>query len=139
MEWMLMPYRRYADFAGRSRRMEYWMFALFQFIISIVLIALLVGGAPTVDEYGVANEEPGTLFFVGIALLVFYGLVSIIPSLAVAVRRLHDQDKSGWWLLLQFVPFGGLVLLIFMFLDGTRGPNRFGPDPKGREDTGVFS
>lgn len=68
------------------------------------------------------------------ALSVFY-LFTIIPSLAVSVRRLHDSDKSGWWLLLSFVPAGALVLFIFYLLDGTPGSNRHGPDPKARRST----
>ena len=54
----------------------------------------------------------------------------MIPNLAVTIRRLHDQDKSGWWLLISFIPFGGLVLLVFMFIDGTPGENEYGPSPK---------
>ena len=132
MDWMLLPYRRYADFSGRSRRKEYWMFALFQFIVAIVLYAVLFAGFPTVDEYGQMAGAPGPLFYVGGILLFIFWLGSFIPSLAVLVRRLHDQDKSGWWILISFVPFvGGIVLLVFMFLDGTPGPNRFGEDPKG--------
>lgn len=132
MEWMLMPYRRYADFSGRSRRKEYWMFALFQFIVCFVLYIPLIAGMPSMDEYGQMSEGPGPLFYVGIALLLIFALASFIPALAVLVRRLHDQDKSGWWFLIQFVPFvGPIVLLVFMFIEGTRGPNRFGEDPKG--------
>ena len=140
MEWMLMPYRRYADFSGRSRRKEYWMFALFQFIVAMVLVAVMfAGGFGSVNEM-TGQAEPGTLFYIGIGLLVIFGLGSFIPSLAVSVRRFHDQDKSGWFLLLQLIPYiGGIIVLVFMCLDGTRGPNRFGPDPKDPTRADVFS
>lgn len=140
MEWMLMPYRRYADFSGRSQRKEYWMFALFQFIVAMVLVAVMfAGGFGSVNEM-TGQAEPGALFYIGIGLLVIFGLGSIIPSLAVGVRRFHDQDKSGWFLLLQLIPYvGGLIVLVFMCLDGTRGPNRFGPDPKDPTSADVFS
>lgn len=78
--------------------------------------------------------------FIGGTGIVFM-LVAValfIPSLAVQVRRFHDQDKSGWMVLLAFIPFiGGLVVLIFMLLEGTHGPNRYGPDPKGRDSTDI--
>ncbi|WEK46158.1 MAG: DUF805 domain-containing protein [Candidatus Andeanibacterium colombiense] len=132
MEWMLMPYRRYADFSGRSRRKEYWMFALLQLIVACVFYALLFAGMPEMDAPGQIAQAPGALFYAGFILFMIFALVSFIPSLAVTVRRLHDQDKSGWWILIEFVPFvGPLILLIFMFMDGTPGPNRFGDDPKG--------
>lgn len=139
LEWMLMPYKRYADFSGRSRRKEYWMFALFQFIIAIILSALLFSGGMSVDPTTGAPAV-GTTFYIGVGLLVIFGLASFIPALAVMVRRFHDQDKSGWFALLSFIPYvGGLIVLVFMCLDGTRAPNRFGPDPKDPAGTEVFA
>ena len=115
MEWMLMPLRRYADFSGRSRRKEYWMFFL-----AYVLILAVTG-----ILYEISHVVGGL-----IAAVVVLGL--FIPSLAVQVRRFHDQDKSGWFVLLSIIPYiGGLIVLVFMAIDGTRGPNRFGEDPKG--------
>ena len=131
MDWMFMPYRRYADFSGRSRRKEYWMFFLFVMIVYAVI--LIAGGG-----FG-SLEEPGALFsgLTGILFLLFV-LVSFIPSIAVQVRRLHDQNRTGWWILIGFVPLvGGLILLVFMLLDGTPGENDYGPDPKGREGTDL--
>lgn len=125
-----MPYRRYADFSGRSRRMEYWMFSLFQLIVMVVLCVLIFAGGFSLDEYG-AEPQLSAVGYVGIFGLIIYALATFIPGLAVTVRRLHDQDKSGWWILIQFIPYiGPLILLVLMFLDGTRGENRFGPDPK---------
>jgi uncharacterized membrane protein YhaH (DUF805 family) len=141
MEWMLMPYRRYADFSGRSRRKEYWMFVLFTTLV------MLAGGA-LIAMGGVFDLDPATgapqfnaLAWIGFAIIGIFGLASFIPTLAVVVRRLHDQDKSGWFILLQFIPYvGGIIIFVLMCLDGTRGENRFGPDPKGVQNLGdVFA
>jgi len=114
---MFQPLQRYADFQGRARRSEYWLFTLFIFIAAFV--------ASIIDTVVFGGEAP---VLVGILAL---GL--IIPSLAVTVRRLHDTDRSGWWYLIAFLPLiGGLIIFIFSVLDGTPGPNKFGPDPKGR-------
>lgn len=143
MEWMLMPYKRYADFEGRSRRMEYWMFTLFYLIVAAILAGLMIAGIPQpeVDEFGVVSgdQEPGVLFWLAVGLLTIFVLGSIVPSIAVAVRRLHDQDKSGWLYLLSFIPYvGGLILLVLMFLPGTTGPNQYGEDPKDPNAASVF-
>lgn len=103
---------KYADFSGRARRSEYWYFALFNLILSIV--------ATIVDQ---------ALPFPILSLVVALGL--IVPSLAVAVRRLHDTDKSGWFLLLALIPFvGGIILLVFFCTD-SKADNKYGPNPKG--------
>ena len=125
MDWMMMPLRRYADFQGRSRRKEFWMFTLMNFIVTIALYALVLVGMDF------QTGEPGLLSMVGMGLLGLYWLAIFLPSLAVQVRRFHDQEKSGWMVLLGFVPgVGGLIVLVFMCIEGTRGDNRFGPDPK---------
>ena len=137
MEWMLMPYRRYADFSGRSRRKEYWMFALLQAIIAIVLLIVMftLGGLS-----GSGGTSFGPMGMLGAGLLVIWGLATIIPSIAVQVRRFHDQDKSGWMVLIGFIPYiGGIIVFVFMCLAGTAGPNRFGPDPKDPTSADVFS
>ena len=109
----------YANFEGRARRSEYWWFTLINAGMAIVIL-FLVGIV-------VASNESAA----PIVVVVFLWLIAtIIPSLAVAVRRLHDTNKSGWLLLLQLVPFGGLVILIFLFLDSDQGPNQYGWPPK---------
>ena len=136
MDWMLMPYRRYFDFSGRSRRKEYWMFALLIFLIYIVMafLSVMSGGSA---EMGEAPTGGAASMVIGLVFLV-WAVGTLIPSLAVAVRRLHDTDRSGWWLLIGLVPLvGGLVLLYFYLIEGTHGPNRFGPDPKEGEARGV--
>lgn len=142
MEWMLLPYKRYFDFSGRSRRKEYWMFFLFVFIVEAVAFAIIFSQMPFTEEaiMTMQTDGPSALFFWGFALLGIFGLATIIPSIAVQVRRFHDQDKSGWFVLLNFVPYiGPLIVLVFMFIEGTKGPNRFGPDPKDPASAAVFA
>lgn len=127
---MFEALRRYAQFTGRARRAEYWMFALFNWLMAWGFYILLVMMGAT----GEMNEtlSPAAL---GVALAYFlFGLSMAIPSLAVAVRRLHDIDRTGWWLLIGLLPgLGALVLFIFFIREGSRGPNRFGDDPKAGE------
>lgn len=107
---------KYVDFNGRARRSEYWWFALFGWILTIVLSILdsLIFNAAS--GYGI--------------LASLGGLAIFLPALGVGVRRLHDMDKSGWWLLLSFIPLIGFIILLFWFVQpGTRGQNRFGADP----------
>ena len=129
MDYMLMPFMRYFDFAGRSRRKEYWMFFVLNLIIITVMTTVLFGLGFSMDPYAASSGGPVTwLIF---AVLGLYSLIVLIPSIAVQVRRFHDQDKSGWFVLINFVPYiGGLIVLVFMLLEGTRGPNKYGPDPK---------
>ncbi len=119
-----MPLRRYADFSGRSRRMEYWMYVLLLVLCEIVLMTLI-------SIVGLTSGDKSGFSFIGGGLAAIFGLAVIVPTIAVQVRRFHDQDRSGWFVLLGLIPFiGGLILLVFMCLEGTNGPNRFGPDPK---------
>ncbi len=134
MEMMFQPLRRYADFEGRSRRSEYWMFALFHVLVVLAWIVVILIGAVATPRNGEGGSIVLSIIFslLGLVFIIaWFGF--IIPSLAVAVRRLHDTDKSGWMIFIGFVPLiGGVLLLIFYCTDGTPGPNRFGPDPKGR-------
>lgn len=153
MEWMLLPFRRYADFAGRSRRLEFWMFQLLNLIVVTILVALLMSGIPLAELEGMAAEQATGLpafaatFWLGFVLTMVWWLFTLVPNLALVVRRLHDRDMSSWWYLGFFVamliPFVSFVVaiafLVLMLLDGTPGPNRYGPDPKGRTDAEVFA
>jgi uncharacterized membrane protein YhaH (DUF805 family) len=118
MQWYLDVLRKYAVFAGRARRREFWMFTLVSFVISIVLSIL--------------DAVIGTDYGAGYGLLAtIYGLAILIPSLAVGVRRLHDIGRTGWWILIGLIPCVGLiVLLVFYAQDGQRTTNEYGPDPK---------
>jgi uncharacterized membrane protein YhaH (DUF805 family) len=121
LSWYLEALKKYAVFSGRSRRMEYWYFVLFNIIVSIVL------GVIDAVLFGTLDSGMGAGLLSGI-----YGLAVLIPSLAVTVRRLHDIDRSGWWILIGLVPLiGVIVLLVFALLEGTPGDNRYGPNPKG--------
>ena len=134
MNWMLMPLYRYADFSGRSRRREYWMFFLLNLLISLAVWTLLA----VTFLAGMSETE---MTVVMLPVFILYGLVVLafmIPGLAVTVRRLHDTDRSGWTLLLALVPLVGAILLIVYYCtEGTPGPNRFGPDPKAHHRPGA--
>ena len=120
MSYYLEALKKYAVFSGRSRRAEYWYFVLFNIIVGVVL-ALIDGLIGTTT--GVAN--------VGI-LSGIYGLAILIPSLAVTVRRLHDIDRTGWWIFINLIPLiGPIVLLVFAVTPGTPGNNQYGPNPQG--------
>jgi len=108
---------KYAVFEGRAQRKEYWMFVLFNFII-VVILGFIEGLLHTDLTVNVLSG--------------IYSLAVLIPSIAVGVRRLHDTDRSGWWMLISLIPIiGMLVLLYFMVLDSNAGSNRFGANPKG--------
>jgi uncharacterized membrane protein YhaH (DUF805 family) len=132
MALMFEPLRKYATFVGRARRAEYWLWVLFVWIVEMVLIVpiqMMAGpAAMTGDPTAYAGPAAAAYGVFGLLMLAL-----LLPSLAVSVRRLHDTGRSGWWLLIAFIPFlGALVLLVFTLLDGTPGPNRFGDDPKNR-------
>jgi uncharacterized membrane protein YhaH (DUF805 family) len=129
MDYMLMPLRRYAEFSGRSRRKEYWMFTLLMVIAGIVI--------GTIEGILGINTMVGGIYGPLTTLLV---LATIVPSIAVGIRRLHDTDRSGWWLLICLIPLiGSLILLFFFVSDGTRGPNQYGPDPKDPGQAEAFA
>ena len=119
MQWFMTVLQKWSDFSGRARRREYWFFALFYLLI---YIALTVVDMLT----GLLNAATGVGVLGGL-----FALAMLIPGLAVGVRRLHDTDRSGWWLLLALIPvIGTIVVLVFYLLDSQPGDNRFGPNPK---------
>ena len=119
MNWYLHVLKNYATFSGRARRKEYWMFFLISALISIVLTLLDI----LLGTYSVEYEAG---LFSGL-----YSLLILIPSIAVVVRRLHDTDRSGWWILISLIPLiGVIVLFVFICLDSQPGTNRFGANPK---------
>ncbi|TXS94291.1 DUF805 domain-containing protein [Parahaliea maris] len=120
MQWYLKVLKNYVGFSGRAQRTEIWMFILINFLITL-LLAFLDG------MLGLYNAEVGVGVLQGV-----YSLAVFLPSLAVAVRRLHDIGRTGWWLLIAFIPLVGLiVLLVFYCLDSQPGDNEYGPNPKG--------
>lgn len=119
MNWYLEVLKKYAIFNGRACRSEYWYFFLFNILISILLT--FIDGAT-----GTYNAETGVGLLGGL-----YSLAVIIPGIAVSIRRLHDTDRSGWWLLIALIPIiGAIVLLVFMAQNTKQGENRFGSQPK---------
>lgn len=119
MNWYLEVLKKYATFSGRARRKEYWFFKLFDVLVFFLLsmVDVVIG----TNDYGL-----------GFGLLsIIYGLGTLIPSLAVGVRRLHDIGKSGWWLLICLIPIiGVIVVIVFSCLDSQVGENKYGPNPK---------
>lgn len=124
MQWYLRVMRdNYANFNGRARRKEYWMFTLFFMLFLLVpsfVFGLLIGMFPSET----------VLISGGIILAALY-FIHLVPALAVTVRRLHDTGKSGWLYLLALIPYiGSLIIFIFTVIKGDRGDNKYGPDPK---------
>lgn len=120
MQWYLKALRQYVDFTGRARRTEYWMFALFNLIIAIVL--------------GVVDHFLRTGF-----INMIYSLAVLLPGLAVGARRLHDTGRSGWWQLVAIIPLVGMIFLIVWYAtEGSPEPNKWGANPKsGAADAAV--
>lgn len=119
MNWYLKVLNQYADFSGRARRKEYWMFVLFNMIFAIVAMILdnVLGIAWELIGYG--------------PLYALYLLVMFIPGLAVSVRRLHDVGKSGWMFLIVLIPIVGVIwFLVLLCSDGQQGSNKWGQNPK---------
>jgi uncharacterized membrane protein YhaH (DUF805 family) len=115
MHWYLEVLKKYTLFTGRARRSEYWYFVLFNVVAGIVL-AMLDTGIRKITGIG--------------PLGMLYGLAVLVPGIAVSIRRLHDTDRSGWWLLLGLVPLVGLVLIVFLVEDSMTSTNRYGQNPK---------
>lgn len=128
MHWYIDVLKNYVGFSGRARRMEFWAFWLISAVVSAIL--------SLIDYYiGTAGRNAeGWYSFGGGLLSGIYGLAVLLPTLAVQFRRLHDTNRSAWWILIWLIPLvGWIVLLVFYLLPGTEGPNRYGPDPKGTE------
>jgi len=126
MQWFTDVIKKYAVFNGRARRKEFWMFTLFSVIISIILsiIDRAIG-----TTYG-ANDSSGVLQSI-------YGLAILLPTIGVAIRRMHDTGRSGWWILISLIPcVGWIIFIVFAAQEGNAGDNQHGPDPKAAERFG---
>lgn len=112
MDYFLGALKKYADFSGRARRKEYWMYMLFYFIAAIIVAFFDI--------------------VLGISFLsIILGLALLIPTISITTRRLHDTDRTGWWQLVFLVPIVGfIVMLVFMCMD-SHPDNEYGPNPKG--------
>lgn len=116
---------KYATFSGRATRSEYWFFALFNILLSVVLIL----GLGILGAIFKGTEGFGIGMVIGYVLYAIYSFIALIPSLAVTVRRLHDSGKSGWFWFFALIPFvGSIILFVFMVL-GSDGDNQYGPNP----------
>ena len=125
MQWYLKVMKNFATFSGRARRKEYWMFALVNFIVAIIL------SLPGAVLSAFPDEELQIIGFILLIPYYIYCFILFIPTLALSIRRLHDQDKSGWWYLVNFIPcIGPIWFLVLMCLDGTPGDNQYGPASK---------
>jgi uncharacterized membrane protein YhaH (DUF805 family) len=132
MQWFTdVITKRYAQFSGRARRKEFWMYFLFWFIVLVVagILDKVLG-----LDYGDPDAKFGRTGWISTILF----LAMAIPSIAVSVRRMHDKDRTGWWVLIWLIPcIGWIWFIIWQAQDGTPGDNRFGPDPKAAERGGF--
>ena len=138
MEWYIKVLKNYANFKGRARRKEYWMFVLINFIIYIAFMILIIiieviSGVIYVSDLKIIITSLMTLFTVTpfSVILSLYVLAILVPSLAVSVRRLHDIGKSGWFILISLIPIvGSIILLVWACQEGMPEANEYGENPK---------
>ncbi len=122
MHWYLDVLKKYAQFSGRARRKEYWMFVLFNVLVSFGVRILGV----------LLMSILGTTTNLGAIAGMIYSLAVLLPSLALAIRRLHDTGRSGWWEMLLLIPlFGWIILIVFKVQESQPGENKYGPNPYG--------
>ncbi|WP_426483538.1 DUF805 domain-containing protein [Flavobacterium sp. 2] len=129
IEWYKkVVFQNYANFTGRARRSEYWLFTLMQ---CVIFIAFIIVGA-IVGSF--LSDATGGLL-IGYFAFVAYSLATVLPTLAVVVRRLHDVGKSGWFYFIALIPLvGSIWLLVLLVTEGDRGENYYGADPKNEND-----
>ena len=125
MKWYLKCFNQYADFSGRARRTEYWMFTLFNMIFT--LLTLFIGALLGTALFGASGTIIGSM-----SLYVLYLIAIFIPGLSVFVRRLHDTENSGWMFFILLIPLiGSIWVFVLMIMDSKPGENKWGPNPKG--------
>ncbi|WP_275001279.1 DUF805 domain-containing protein [Promicromonospora iranensis] len=121
--------RKYGVFSGRARPAEYWFWYLAVMAVYAVIFATLI--IPALVTMDPVTEEPGVLGTIGMSLWAIVAFATFVPLISAAIRRLHDTGRSGWFYLLNLVPFvGGIIVIVLLALPGENGPNRFGPDPR---------
>ena len=119
MQWYLDVLKKYAVFSGRARRKEFWMFVLFNFIAVIV-----AGILDNILNTTYSNQSTGIIS-------TLYSLAVLLPGLGVAIRRMHDLGKSGWWVLVSLIPIAGIIwYIVLVATEGQHGDNQYGADPK---------
>jgi uncharacterized membrane protein YhaH (DUF805 family) len=134
MNWYLAVLKKYADFDGRARRKEYWMFSLISGIITMIPYSYLISVIIDNPDAGLSGDATTAMSFMG-----FYSLAVFIPTLAVTVRRLHDTNRSGWAIFWGLIPLiGSFMVLYFLVSDSHSGPNQYGENPKDQEDFQIY-
>ena len=134
MNWYLAVLKKYAEFDGRARRKEYWMFSLISGIITMIPYSYLISVIIDDPEGGFSGSAATAMSFMG-----FYSLAVFVPTLAVTVRRLHDTNRSGWAILWGLVPLvGSFMVLYFLVSNSHPGPNQYGENPKDQEDFQIY-
>lgn len=116
MDYFIAAFKQFADFSGRTRRKDFWMFILFYWIFYVVLATI--------------DVVIGTMF-----LATIYGLVMFVPTLSIGARRLHDTTRSGWWQLLYLIPIIGLIIMIVFLIQDSHNTNDYGPNPKANDES----
>lgn len=146
VEAIKLGFKKYGTFAGRATRAEYWWWYLFSILVFLPLYVIFLVATVAAAGTGTSTSLDGTTtvtpsagggagVLIASLLMVVVGLALFIPSISVLVRRLHDTDKSGWWYWISLVPFvGGIILLVFLVMESTPGPNTFGPPSRGAAD-----
>jgi uncharacterized membrane protein YhaH (DUF805 family) len=124
MQWYTDVIKKYVEFSGRARRKEFWMFLLIS--VAIWLVLLIID-----NLIGTGSRNGGLLSGL-------YSLAVLLPGLGLVWRRLHDTNRSGWWILIGLIPIAGpIILLVFYATEGEAGDNQYGPDPKAAERGGA--
>ncbi len=136
LETYVITWKKTFDYKTRATRKEYWTFTLLNWAIFIALLLLTIPISWLTSSPSYENTTLTTIggFLIAAIIVnsIIFAFAIILPGIAVAIRRLHDIDFNGWWFLIIFAPFGGIVFFIFTLLDGTPGNNRFGANPKNR-------
>ncbi len=124
--WKKVVFKNYANFTGRARRAEYWYYVLGNFLLIIPFYIIAIVGL---------SSDSSSLSILGFAVYGLVVLATLVPTLAVSVRRLHDLNKSGWFYFIALIPLiGSIILLVWFFTDGERFANNYGSDPKNLND-----
>lgn len=130
MKYYISFFRNYFNFSGRTRRAGYWVPHIINgFIISILFILGLFCGLPHNPDAHIENPEYTTTFIWVNCIIFFFLLLTFIPSLSSTVRRLHDINRSGWWVFLNFLPLAGPIALFIYYCQDSGNDNQYGPKP----------
>ncbi len=138
MKWFIHGLKNYTTFEGRARRKEYWMFMLVYLLINLILrILVKVTGPETYfneQTYTMETTDSSAIYILLTIIYFIFLIGTLLPTIAITVRRLHDTGRSGWWYFINFLPFvGSFILFIFLVLEGHEQENQYGPNPRTME------